>query len=754
MSWLPLERNESLTGKNGLSRCILIVDDEQLIRSSLRILLEQDDWVLLECGTGREAVDTLKSYNVDLVLLDLNLPDISGLDVMEWIARNSSTTSVIIVSGDDNIDSAIFALRGGAVEYVRKPYEAEEIRHRIENIFYRRRLEMSHTQMTARLERSEQLHRFLVDNSPDLIFTLDHHGCFTFVNCRVESMLNYSRDELIGIHYSAIVYEEDVEKAHYAFTERRRDSRATSNLEIRLKRSNGYRNFKTNHIVAMMSSTGIYNDQHSAGELYPRCFMGTYGVARDITERKIAEETIAFQAFHDQLTLLPNQRLFKDRLEMAIAHIKRHGGMVGVMFIDLDRFKIVNDTHGHAAGDELLKSVAQRLRNSMRAVDTLARQGGDEFTVLLPDLNFIEDASVIAGKILNEFNLPFVVSGQNFFISASIGIAIAPRDGHDIDTLLKNADIAMYRVKSNGKNGFMFFSPDMNVCYRRRISLENELRLAIAGSQFELYYQPQIDVSDVRIIGLEALIRWDHPVYGFLSPGDFIELAEEAGLIDSITDWVLGEACRQLACWRDMGLTNLRVAINVSPKEFERENMVELISAQIRRYQLPADCLEIEITEKILLQDTPGVISKMQLLRELGVRISVDDFGTCYSSLNYLRQFPISTIKIDQSFVRDLSEEDSVSPIIQAIVGIARGFGLHLLAEGVETRCQMKVLHELGCHEMQGYLFSKPISASETERLMRQAHMRIPPGYDVFFSQPTYFSSLFIDNGALKYSTS
>jgi diguanylate cyclase (GGDEF)-like protein/PAS domain S-box-containing protein len=721
-----------------LPQCVLIVDDDRRMRSSLRILLQENGREILECKTGCEAITTLKTRDVDLILLDIILPGISGLDVMEWISDNKIPTSVIIVSVDDNIDSAILALRNGAAEYIRKPYKPDKIQHKVQSILYHRHLERCHALMASRLEHSEQLHRFLVESSPDLIFTLDQSGCFSFVNARIESLLGYSREQLIGNHYDIIVHDEDIEKAHHAFTGHHRDNRAANNLEVRLKCNNSrYRNFENQHIVAMMSSTGIYNDKLEI----PHDFIGTYCVARDITERKISEETIAFQAFHDQLTHLPNQRLFKDRLEMAISHSRRHGGMVGVMFIDLDRFKMVNDTHGHAAGDELLKSVTNRLHHCMRAVDTLARKGGDEFTVLLTDLLQAGDAAIIAEKILNELAPPFLVSGQKIHISASIGIAIAPRDGEDIDTLLKNADMAMYKVKSSGKNGYKFFAPDMDTCYHKRISLENEMRLAILNSEFELYYQPQIDITDAKIIGLEALIRWRHPVRGLLNPGDFIDLAEETGLIDAITDWVIAEACRQLARWRDVGLHNLRIAINVSPRGFERDDMVEQISTHLTRHHLPADSLEIEITEKILLRDALHVINRMRMLRERGVRISVDDFGTCYSSLNCLRHFPISTVKIDQSFIRDLSEEHCTSPIIQAIIGIARGFGLNLLAEGVETSFQMKTLHELGCNEMQGYLFSKPVPAANAGDLLCQTLTNTPLQHADFLSKLHTFSN-------------
>ena len=698
---------------------ILVVDDEPRMRSSLQQLLDGKDRCILECESGGAAIDILKVQEIALVLLDINLPDISGLDVMEWITKHKIPTSVIMVSADENIDSAIRALRNGVVEFVRKPYEIEEIQHKVDNALHRSRLERSHVLMTARLEQSERLHRFLVENSPDLIYTLDPNGCFMFINGRVESLLGYSRGELIGCKYTTIVHDEDIDQAQYAFTERRSDSRATTNIEVRLKsKNNKFRHFETRHIVAMLSAMGVYAEPRDGQEALPRPFMGTYGVARDITERKIAEETISFQALHDHLTQLPNRRLFKDRLELSMTQSKRHGGLVGVMFIDLDRFKLVNDTHGHAEGDELLKCVAQRLRNCVRAGDTLARQGGDEFTVLLPDLYHVEDAGIIAEKIQDEPKVPFIVRGQEFRATASIGIAVYPRDGDNADILLKNADIAMYKVKASGKNDYMFFTAEMNACYHERITLENELRWAINASEFELHYQPQISVCGDRIVGLEALIRWRHPIHGLLNPASFIDMAEESGLISEITDWVLNEASSQMASWRSMGMDDLRISVNVSPQEFDCSDVVERIVWNIIRFSLPANVLEIEITENLLLHDVSGVIDKMRILREHGVRISIDDFGTRYSSLNYLRRFPINTIKIDQTFVCDLVERKPVSPIIHAIIGIARGFGLHLVAEGVETAFQMKTLNDLGCDEMQGFLFSKPLPAAEVEQLL------------------------------------
>ncbi|HZV54138.1 MAG TPA: EAL domain-containing protein [Rhodocyclaceae bacterium] len=699
---------------------ILIVDDELRMRTSLRRLLEASGREILECSCGTEALGVLDKKDIAIALLDINLPDISGLDILKWISNNQVPTSVIMVSGDDSIDSAIQALRYGAVEFVRKPGDMNHIKLKVDNALHRRHLEYRHAAMMARLEQSERLHRFLVENSPDLIYTLDDEGRFLFVNNRFESLLGYSRDEVIGKHYSTVVYDEDWELVRYIFNERRSDNRAAANVEVKLKSKNakGHRQYESRCVVAMLSAVGIYSDTAAGNNGQVGSFMGTYGVARDITERKVAEETISFQAFHDHLTQLPNRRLFKDRLELAITQARRHASMVGVMFVDLDRFKLVNDTYGHAEGDELLKSVAQALRRCVRAGDTLARQGGDEFTILLPDLLQAEDAAVIAEKIVDELNSPFHVAGQNFRATASVGVAVFPRDGDNAETLLKNSDIAMYKVKASGRNAYQFFTSEMNASYHERISLENDLRQAIQRSEFELYFQPQFSVVRKRIVGMEALVRWQHPAYGLLDPAGFIDLAEETGLIQSITDTVLAQACAQLALWRASGHAELRMSVNVSPQEFDRSDLVDRITYHVESNHLPADALEIEITENLLLQDVSAVIEKMRMLRDRGVRISIDDFGTGYSSLNYLRRFPINSIKLDQSFVRDLHEGHRASPIVNAIVGIADGFDLKLLAEGVETDFQRRTLQDLGCDEMQGFLFSAPVPASEAARLL------------------------------------
>jgi diguanylate cyclase (GGDEF)-like protein/PAS domain S-box-containing protein len=701
---------------------ILIVDDEPRFRNAYRELLAGAGRTIEDCGTGQEAIQRLASADIDVVVLDLKLPDISGSEIMDWMARHFISSAIVIFSADRAIDSAIDALRQGAFEFVRKNGDPKELIESVDRALRHRRMQQEHAAMAGHLELSESLHRFLVEQSPDLIYTLDETGHFIFLNQRVEVLLGYRREELLGRHYSVIVHEGDIEQARYAFNERRVSERATKNFEVRLKaKPTDAHSAEPRLVVVILSSQGVYAPDQPAA---PAFYKGTSGVARDITERKRTEETIAFQAFHDLLTGLPNRTLFTDRLELALTQAKRRDQRVGVMFLDIDRFKLINDTYGHPAGDKLLKDFALRTRNCLRSGDTLARQGGDEFTVLLPDIGGHDDASLIACKMLNALKQPFTVADQDFVATVSIGIAMFPEDGVTPEELIRNADIAMYQTKAQGKNGFLEFNPAMNTTHVERLSLENDLRQAIKqGDQFELHYQPQISLSRRRVVGLEALIRWNHPTQGLISPDSFIPLAEETGMIVAISDWVLQTGCAQLAKLHRQGFTDLKLGINLSPREFERSDLFERITGPMGEHGLPPESLEIEITESLLMKDAETVIAKVRQLRRAGIRISIDDFGTRYSSLNYLRRFSVNSIKVDQSFVRDLSSAHGSGAIVHAIMGLAQSFDLGVLAEGVENHTQLKALADLGCDQMQGYHFSHPLPVARLEQFLTASPM-------------------------------
>lgn len=702
---------------------VLIVDDEPRIGAAYGKLLAGPNRVIETASSGGAALSKLESGDVDVLVLDLHLPDMTGMDVMDWLGRSSISTAVVIFSADESIDSAIFSLRKGAFEFIRKSADPDDLIEAVGRALLRRRIERSHALMMARLEQSERLHRFLVEQSPDIIYTLDHQGRFIFVNRRLETLLGFGRDELIGKHYSNIVWDEDREQARFIFNERREGERATSNAEIRLKcKDAGFRHFDNRLVVTMLSSMGVWSKQEesAAGR-----FIGTYGVARDITERKRAEETINFQAFHDLLTGLPNRVLFQDRLQIAIEQSRRSGKSLAVMFIDLDRFKLVNDTYGHAAGDDLLKGFTERVRGCLRAADTLARQGGDEFIALLPDLSTPADAERIAAKMLASLDDQFTIDGRDFRATASVGISVFPEDGDSAETLIRNADIAMYQVKARGKNGCLRYRAEMSASHQRRVSFENDLRQALAQQQFELHYQPQVSLTEKRMIGVEALIRWRHPIHGLLNPGSFISIAEESGLIVSMSDWALREALRQWMAWRAAGLPAFRVSVNLSPQEFDYGDLVSRVIAALEASGAPPSALELEITETMLMHDVDKVTAQVRELRGHGIRVAIDDFGTRYSSLNYLRRFSISTIKIDQSFIRDLDGDHGSLSIVRAILGIAHGFGLHVLAEGVENDIQVDALLGLGCADMQGFLFARPVPGAEIAGFIAELDSKI-----------------------------
>ncbi|MBU1692175.1 MAG: EAL domain-containing protein [Gammaproteobacteria bacterium] len=444
-------------------------------------------------------------------------------------------------------------------------------------------------------------------------------------------------------------------------------------------------------------------------------------IARDIRERKRFEERLLHQSNHDALSGLPNRLLFHDRLGQVLAHAQASHTehLMAVMLLDLNRFKIINDTLGHDLGDLLLKEVALRFATCMRVGDTLSRWGGDEFAFLLPNLGHPEEAAEVAARILNVLSQPFLVADKEIYVSASIGITLYPTDDQTREGLLQNAEVAMYRAKQHGESACQFFTSDMNARAFERLALENSLRKALERSELHLYYQPQVDLETGRISGMEALLRWQHPELGMVSPAQFIPLAEETGLIVPIGAWVLREACRQNKAWQDGGMARMRVSVNLSARQFQQQDIVEMTASALQESGLTADCLELELTESYIMQNPEAAISTLKRLEEMGVFLSVDDFGTGYSSLSYLRRFPIDCLKIDQSFVRDIPGNVDAVAIVSAIVAMARSLMLELVAEGVETQEQLDYLKQLQCNRMQGYLFSRPIPAPEFEKLVK-----------------------------------
>ena len=693
---------------------VLVVDDDPMMRRALTDLVGSKERRVSACASGREAIEALRKEPVDLVLLDLNLPDMTGLDVLRGSREAGSAPTVIVVSGDDRIDSAITTLKHGAHEYVRKPFEPVALMRAVENAIAARKLACENIAMRMRLEHSERLHRYFVDNSPDFIFALDPEGRFRFVNGRVETLLGYSREELRGMHYSSIVDEEQLAHVKWALGERRAGERAAREIEVRLVPKGVDQESREDGTLATvsLSTVGIYEKGPDGGQSNGR-FLGTYGVARDISARLRAEQIVEFHAFHDALTGLPNRTLFRDRLGHSIAEMRRRDRSLAVLFIDLDRFKLVNDTYGHLKGDHLLQQTASRLRKCLRETDTLSRMGGDEFVALIPDLDGRQEAMSIASKILNELAEPFSLGAEPFRTSVSIGVAVYPGDGPNEEELIRNADLAMYQAKRKGRNGIVLFSSELSSHQADRLQFEHDLRGAVQRREFETYFQPIHNVRTGQVERLEALLRWRHPVHGLLLPGRFISIAEESGQIRDLGEIVLESACAQLAKWRSHGTRDLGVSVNLSARDFDHDDLVDRIMRATRRHGLPPQVLEVEITESLLIEDMDAVSKRASRLRAEGVRIAIDDFGTRYSSLGYLQTLPISAIKIDQSFVQDLGLRSASNSIVAAMIGIARGLHLDLVAEGVERTEHLESLRGMGCEVMQGFFFSRPMPAAE-----------------------------------------
>ncbi|MGG2094411.1 DUF4084 domain-containing protein [Bacillus sp. S13(2024)] len=553
------------------------------------------------------------------------------------------------------------------------------------------------------LSKSEQQYKSLFEEHPDAVFSLDMDGNFQHANWACTNLFESYYNEFIGHSFLQFIVDEDRFEAQTA-------------LHIAKK------GLPQTFEVRTYTKKGIYHHLHIT--LIPTTveekIIGMFGIARDITELKIKQQQVEHMAFHDALTGLPNRRKFEKELLEALQDARKRDTTVSVLFLDLDRFKKINDRLGHDVGDLLLIEVANRLQSCLRQKDVVARQGGDEFTIFLPDTFSKQEASLVANRLLQELNKPISIKEYEFTITPSIGIATYPFDGTNATELMKHADIAMYRAKAAGKNKFTFFSQEMSTIEHKEYFLENELMKALEHNEFYLQYQPQVNTKSKKIIGFEALVRWKHPKLGIVSPAEFIPIAEETGFIIRLGEWVLRTACKQAKEWHQNGFSHLKVGVNLSPAQFNHEDLISTISQVLKETQLPPEALDLEITESIAINKEQTVIEKLEQMQQLGVKISIDDFGTGYSSLSYLTKYPIHTLKIAREFIKEIENNPLEEAIMSSIITLAKNLQLTVIAEGVETTEQWSFLGDKQCDQIQGFLISKPIYAEEVWRLLQK----------------------------------
>jgi diguanylate cyclase (GGDEF)-like protein/PAS domain S-box-containing protein len=721
---------EQFAAQSVVSKTILLIQDDhrdaQFVREAL--LRSSDgafrvEWVRL-CSEGLKRLgeeDKAGGQPADpiaAVLVELFLPDSRGIETFDRLFHLAPQIPILVLCASQDEDVAKLAVQRGAQDYLLKA--------RLDGYLLPKTLR-SMIERAANVEalfEEQERAQITLNSIGDAVISINLGGRVTYLNAVAEGMTGWSLQEAADRPL-----EEVFQIADATTRESAQNPMAVAILE------NKTVGLTSNCVLIRRDGTEAAIED-SAAPIHDRRghVTGAVMVFRDVSMTRALSLKMAHMAQHDSLTDLPNRVLLNDRLTQALALAHRHHKRLALLFLDLDRFKSINDSLGHAIGDRLLQSVAERLLSCVRSSDTVSRQGGDEFVILLAEVTQPADAAITAEKILLALSMPHRVDQQDLHLAASIGIVTYPNDGTEAKTLLRHADLAMYRAKDSGRNTYRFFEPDMNGHTADRQSLEAGLHRAVERQEFVLHYQPILRLDSGEIISVEALVRWRHPQRGLVLPAQFVPIAEESGFIAAIGRWVLHEACRQSRAWRAAGLPPLRIAINISTVELRGKGFVESVRGILEEHGLVPRDLELELTETFLMRDSNSTAAVLQSLSNLGVRIALDDFGTGYSSLSHLKRFPIDTLKIDQSFVHNLATDPDDASIVSAVIGMGKGLQIRVVAEGVETLEQLAFLRKQGCPEGQGYYLSRPMSAREFTLLLgrgttefRVPDVRAPP---------------------------
>ena len=684
---------------------ILLIENDLAAADAIRAALAAADGGSFEVEWVRqlsEGLERLSKKGIAAVLLALSLPDSHGIETFDNLFIAAPDVPILILGGNVNESLAKKAVARGAQDYLLPDHLDYSLPRALRNAIERKAVEDA-----LFVEKDRAL--VTLNSIGDAVLCTDISGKITYLNLVAETMTGWHREEATGKPLAEVfrIIDGATRKAARDPLEMAVEQNRTVGLTVNcvLLRRDGFES-------AIEDSAAPIHDR--AGRV-----IGAVIVFHDVSAARAMSLQMTHSAQHDVVTNLPNRLLLNDRISQSIALARRQNRPVAVIFLDLDHFKYVNDSLGHAIGDNLLRCVSKRLLASVRGSDTVSRLGGDEFVILLSEIAYPEDAAASAKKLLLSLCAPCFIGGQDLHIGGSIGISVYPEDGEDAETLIQNADTAMYHAKEKGRNNFQFFKAEMNLKAVERQSLEGNLRRALERKEFLLHYQPKVKLTTGEITGVEALIRWQQPDRGLVPPSQFVPIAEDCGLILQIGRWVMREACRQARAWQDAGLPRLPIAVNVSAVEFRDKGFVERVRTILSETGLPARYLELELTEGVLMEDAESSAALLQELKTMGVNLAVDDFGTGYSSLSYLRQFPIDVLKIDQSFVNQITSGLDDSPIVRAIISMGKSLKLLVVAEGIETREQRAYLQTERCAEGQGYLFSRPLAAAQFANLLR-----------------------------------